>query len=1212
MTSSYTRPEFDPHDKSTWSEAEHARATADPHGLAVSHGMQKIIDRFPWLGEGAGSQDHSMRELNEGNLRETLKTVGHPDHEDAWIHVSNRPEHKWTSNPGYSPSEGTKGVVLSPHASGAIVPLHEFAHHMYDEQHGVHPTQWKARSEANGGANPHSHGYDFVRHFRTLLGAAEHYEGGKKEMLKHFDEGYRDAHQGIFGKPAPDFEENEHTRPYGGHTATAFFRGAYDAPEGGTHERAEHGADRPGGRGGDPAARGHVRRPHAGRPDRAAGEGRRVQAAAGEVERHPELQGDLDRLGGGARHVQDTIEALQHGRGGVTSYPLDGALQGWHAAYTNGGHQVVHKVDPDTKTLHVGYAGHNLADAEERLKGSSSEGSALPVEFHKGAEKDFDKLHHGLQDKALDVIDRLSRREPAPNDHAMGANTPLKGWHAAHIDFLHRVTHRYEDNDGNSVHPNSASRLFIGHIGPHNYDDAIRRLTVLTATAFFRQAVEGDTPDGTLARGMNVVLPGHIHDFVHDERQPLPARAHMLLSELKKPTSDIHNEELQGSSGGLGEFWTRNHMVSDDASLAQHENRPEGERSTTVTLHAHEPGSQHFWREMSGYDDHEGNWRVPLKPGTPLGVHAITWGEPGGQQHHYDFSAPVDKQATLQRTADSPQTQGHYEAEHRALDYHPEERQYRSAAEAQQHANEITDKEGLPRVHVSIRRTSDHSRYLIPNPDAKTPRGRMPQVQLHHGMLNEHTLIHELAHHKHITEMFPGYEPSDDAIAEYQDDDPDGHGEGFQKHYHQMISDHHSEGRDLADDVRYHAQKRGVWKAAAVSIDGDEGVFVISCKPARPGISATAYFRTASGQQEWYHGSGAAFDRFDLDKSKTVQDESDSPRHWNSHLGAHFSSDPRVAQEFAQRQGGGHVYHVQLGLQNPKHYESEHDLDKDAVLWAHHNGHDMGPSVSNPAYREHIEPDEWQFFPKYDDHGEPRPDTREIAHGFREHLKSQGHDGITYGNEFEGAHNGFHAGERHLSAIAFDPDQITITQRRAGNEPRTAAVVDNSGGVMVAFVPPREIAEQLAQEGGQPVDDLHITLAYLGNAADYEPALLKLLPQYVGAWAARHNPVTIRVGGKVLFNNEYKDQHVLGASVGWRGDAQMHTRLAQFLEGHGYRLPSEHGWTPHMTLRYVDKHFRFMPHLEAHSWEAPEVVVFIGGNRHSVRFGGRPSTHTTL
>jgi 2'-5' RNA ligase len=177
---------------------------------------------------------------------------------------------------------------------------------------------------------------------------------------------------------------------------------------------------------------------------------------------------------------------------------------------------------------------------------------------------------------------------------------------------------------------------------------------------------------------------------------------------------------------------------------------------------------------------------------------------------------------------------------------------------------------------------------------------------------------------------------------------------------------------------------------------------------------------------------------------------------------------------------------------------------------------------------------------------------------------------------------------------------------------KEAAAVVNDDGVMVAFVPPREIAEQLAMDNGQPVDDLHITLAHLGNAADYKPEQLQRLPRVVAAWAASQRPVTIRVGGVGTFNNSHKDQHVLYAAMDIPGGAQAHSSLAQHLQRHGYRLPSEHGWTPHMTLRYVDKHHRFMPHLETHSWESAEVVTYVRGERHPARLGAQPSTLTTL
>jgi 2'-5' RNA ligase len=165
---------------------------------------------------------------------------------------------------------------------------------------------------------------------------------------------------------------------------------------------------------------------------------------------------------------------------------------------------------------------------------------------------------------------------------------------------------------------------------------------------------------------------------------------------------------------------------------------------------------------------------------------------------------------------------------------------------------------------------------------------------------------------------------------------------------------------------------------------------------------------------------------------------------------------------------------------------------------------------------------------------------------------------------------------------------------------------------MVAFVPPRAIAEDLAMEGGQLVDDLHITLAYLGNRADYTPEQLSLLPQLVSAWAMRQKPVTIRIGGVGTFNNAYKDQHVLWAHPDIPGGVHMHVSLARELERYGFRLPSEHGWTPHMTLRYVNQNYRFMPQPPQHSWDATEVVVYIGAARHAAHLGLRPSAPTTL
>ncbi|MFI0967006.1 2'-5' RNA ligase family protein [Streptomyces sp. NPDC021080] len=793
--------------------------------------------------------------------------------------------------------------------------------------------------------------------------------------------------------------DGEHSCPYcvhGSRTATAFFaQAATDRYTATTKKEGEHA---PRGTGGDPAPRGHAGGPAAREPERDAL--RRREAAAEGVEPHPELQGDLDRLGGGARHVTDTIDALHRGGSGVTTYPLSHPLEGWHAALTPGGHQVVHRHEGDT--LHVGYAGHNITDAEQRLGDQGS--NALPVHFHGGAEKDFDSMPSDVQGSVLDTVDRLSRREPRATDHALGL--PLRGWSAAHVPGhkSHRVTHRYESADGTTTTPDRAERLFIGHIGPHNYNDAIKRLTLREVTALFTEAFERDN----LSRGMNVTLPPDKHAFVHDERQPLPARAHLLLSELKKPSDRISNEDLTGASGGLGEFWTRNHGVADDAALAQHETRPDGQRSTNVTLHARHPGTQHFWSEMAGGhgEDYEGNYRVPLHPGTPLDVHAISWGEPGGARHHYDFSEPVEKHAA-------------------------------------QAVSAVRQTAGVDDGKLTHRAPGPNDAPLH-DPTRPTAEG---------GRAHEQENL----------------------------DNPDWGGMG-EPHEESMAAVHRARGNSEAPVTIYRAAPHGVNR-----------------------IRTGDWVATSAEHARMEAAEGGKTDH-------------DGPY------------DP------------DYDWPVLKATVPAKHVRTD---GNDINEWGYN-----GPHIDHPAV-----------------HGPDEDWTEPHEHS---------------------------------------PRHATFQQTLLAE----AAAVDNSGGVMVALVPPREIAEQLAMKDGQPADDLHVTLAYLGKAADYTPEQLKILPQVVSSWALRQKPFGVRIGGTGKFAN--KDEHVLYASIDFPRHSEVHTDLARYLRGHGYELPSEHGWTPHMTLAYVDRHFRFMPHLEEHRWTAEEVVTEIGGTRHHARLGTIPSGRHAL
>lgn len=189
-----------------------------------------------------------------------------------------------------------------------------------------------------------------------------------------------------------------------------------------------------------------------------------------------------------------------------------------------------------------------------------------------------------------------------------------------------------------------------------------------------------------------------------------------------------------------------------------------------------------------------------------------------------------------------------------------------------------------------------------------------------------------------------------------------------------------------------------------------------------------------------------------------------SEHHWNSDLGVHFTSRPNVAHEFASGShapgdgdpGFGRVAHTRLHIGNPKHYDSESDMTQDAVKWAHDNGHYYGGLASKRNTRRFVEGEEEHaaLFPHHepamadldtddrehiaaidnDDYSVIKkpvlghnpgdhylryhPQRDEIVHGFRDHLQEQGHDGITYRNDYESA--------GHHCAIAFHPHQIHI------------------------------------------------------------------------------------------------------------------------------------------------------------------------------------------
>jgi 2'-5' RNA ligase/phage portal protein BeeE len=140
-----------------------------------------------------------------------------------------------------------------------------------------------------------------------------------------------------------------------------------------------------------------------------------------------------------------------------------------------------------------------------------------------------------------------------------------------------------------------------------------------------------------------------------------------------------------------------------------------------------------------------------------------------------------------------------------------------------------------------------------------------------------------------------------------------------------------------------------------------------------------------------------------------------------------------------------------------------------------------------------------------------------------------------------------------------------------------ANAVSNNTGAMVALMIPQDIAKQLALPGGEPSGDLHITLAYLGDKNDAPQNFLtpfdkpNRLKQAIASVASENIPLSGTVAGIGRFNPEEDGGLTpVYASVDIPGLSEFRTRLVAAIEREHYFVAKNHGFTPHITLAYID------------------------------------------
>jgi len=124
-------------------------------------------------------------------------------------------------------------------------------------------------------------------------------------------------------------------------------------------------------------------------------------------------------------------------------------------------------------------------------------------------------------------------------------------------------------------------------------------------------------------------------------------------------------------------------------------------------------------------------------------------------------------------------------------------------------------------------------------------------------------------------------------------------------------------------------------------------------------------------------------------------------------------------------------------------------------------------------------------------------------------------------------------------------------------------------GVMVAFFLPPDVAQELAVPGGEKPEALHITLAYLGDVDGIsDPDRLKAV---LRAWAARRPFIEGTISGTGRFDAGEDGMEAFYASFDAPALPAWRQELVGELEAHAFPVRKDHGFTPHITLAYLEK-----------------------------------------
>ncbi len=162
-------------------------------------------------------------------------------------------------------------------------------------------------------------------------------------------------------------------------------------------------------------------------------------------------------------------------------------------------------------------------------------------------------------------------------------------------------------------------------------------------------------------------------------------------------------------------------------------------------------------------------------------------------------------------------------------------------------------------------------------------------------------------------------------------------------------------------------------------------------------------------------------------------------------------------------------------------------------------------------------------------------------------------------------------------------------------------------GVYVCLQVPRAQADELAVPDGLPPEDLHITLVYIGKAADYDASKARRLASLCRVMTAVTDQLPALEATLTeprRFPAEGKEPCYLAVDAPWIAELQKQVDLAAFMLGldPSRKFPVFH---PHVTLAYVEPG---APHPRADFTPTPVTFtgleLYLPGGRVTLPFRG--------